>query len=49
MVEEDMDTFVLVVTIVAVQEVMPMPLDGWKQFVADVEYTNERRGLRLVV
>lgn len=31
--------------VVAAQEFMPMPEEGWKQFVRDVEYTNEKRGL----
>lgn len=36
-------------TIVAVQEVMPMPVEGWEQFKRDIEYTNEKHGLKLKV
>lgn len=34
-------------TVVAVQDVMPMPESGWEQFVADVEYTNKKHNLNL--
>jgi len=36
-------------TIVAIQDVMPMPEDGWEQFIADIEYTNEKHGLNLTI
>lgn len=35
--------------VVATQEFMPMPRAGWEQFVRDIEYTNEKRGLNLIV
>lgn len=35
--------------IVAVQEIMPMLLDGWEQFKRDIEYTNEKHGYNLTV
>lgn len=35
--------------IVAMQEAMPMPADGWEQFKRDIEYTNEKHGLNLIV
>lgn len=35
--------------IVAMQEAMPMPPDGWEQFKRDIEYTNEKHGLNLKV
>ena len=33
--------------VAAMQETMPMPADGWEQFVRDIEYTNEKRNLTL--
>ena len=35
--------------VVAVQEVMPMPEEGWEQFRRDIEYTNEKHGYNLTV
>lgn len=36
-------------SVVAVQEVMPMPVDGWEQFKRDIGYTNEKYGLNLTI
>ncbi|TET83205.1 MAG: hypothetical protein E3J37_05875 [Anaerolineales bacterium] len=36
-------------TIVAMQDEWPMPEEGWKRFVDDVERTNERLGLSLII
>ena len=36
-------------SIVAIQDEFPMPEDGWEQFVKDVEYTNQKHGLNLVI
>jgi hypothetical protein len=35
--------------IVVMQEAMPMPADSWEQFKRDIEYTNEKHGLNLIV
>ena len=34
-------------TVVAMQKGWPMPDEGWKDFVASVEYTNKKRGWNL--
>ena len=39
----------MVDTIVAMQEEYPMPQAGWDAFVRDIEYTNEKHGLNLVI
>lgn len=39
----------MVDSIIAAQEVMPMPAEGWEQFKRDIEYTNEKHGLSLIV
>ena len=39
----------LVDTVVAMQEEYPMPQAGWDAFVRDIEYTNEKHGLNLVI
>ena len=39
----------MVDTIVAMQDEFPMPEEGWKQFVKDIKYTNEKHGLNLVI
>lgn len=33
--------------VVAMQDIRPMSADGWEQFVADIEYTNEKHGYNL--
>lgn len=39
----------LIDTVVKIQEVMPMPQEGWEAFVRDIEHTNEKRGFNLIV
>ena len=39
----------MVDSIVAMQDEFPMPREGWDQFVKDIEYTNEKHGLNLVI
>jgi len=34
-------------SIVGIQKNFPMPKAGWEQFIADLEYTNEKHGLNL--
>ena len=46
-VPEQMQT--MVDSIVAMQDEFPMPQEGWEQFVKDIEYTNEKHGLNLVI
>ena len=35
--------------VTAMQETMPMPADGWEQFVRDIEYTNEKHNFALSI
>ena len=37
----------MVDSIVALQEEFPMPEEGWRRFVGDIERTNERLGINL--
>ena len=39
----------MVDTLVAMQKDFPMPKEGWEAFVRDIEYTNEKHGLDLVI
>jgi len=39
----------MVDVVVAIQDVMPMPADSWKQFIAEIEYANEKHGYNLTV
>ena len=39
----------MVDSIVAMQDEFPMPKEGWDQFVKDIEYTNQKHGLNLVI
>lgn len=39
----------LVDTIVGLQETFPMPKESWQRFVRDIEYTNKKHGLNLIV
>ena len=39
----------MVDSIVAMQDEFPMPEEGWKQFVKDIEYTNKKHGINLVI
>lgn len=34
-------------TVVAMQDEFPMPEEGWKSFIEDIEYTNQKHGLNL--
>ncbi|MCK5558789.1 MAG: hypothetical protein KAJ01_10435 [Candidatus Hydrogenedentes bacterium] len=34
-------------SVVAVQDQMPMPEEGWGRFVRDMEHTNEKHGMNL--
>jgi len=36
-------------TLVTMQKGWPMPEEGWKQFLADIEFTNKKRGWNLKV
>ena len=33
--------------VIAVQDAMPMPEEGWRQFCKDVQYTNQKHGIDL--
>jgi len=39
----------LVDSIVGIQEVFPMSIESWRQFVQDIDYTNKKHGLNLVI
>lgn len=34
-------------SVVAVQDQMPMPREGWERFVRDIQHTNEKHGMNL--
>ena len=36
-------------SIMAMQPGWPMPEENWKQFIADIEFTNKKRGWNLVI
>jgi len=40
---------IMVDTLVAMQKEFPMPKEGWEAFIRDIEYTNEKHGLNLVI
>jgi len=39
----------MVDSIVAMQDEFPMPKEGWEAFVGDIEYTNQKHGLNLII
>jgi len=39
----------MVDSICVMQYAWPMPEEGWKQFVADIEHTNKKRGWNLEI
>ena len=39
----------MVDSIVAMQDELPMPEEGWEAFCRDIEYTNQKHGLNLVI
>ena len=39
----------MVDSIVAMQDEFPMPKEGWEAFMRDIEYTNQKHGLNLVL
>ena len=40
---------IMVDSIVSMQKEFPMPREGWEKFVKDLEYTNRKHGLSLVI
>ena len=39
----------MVDSLVAMQKDFPMPKEGWEAFIKDIEYTNEKHGIDLVI